>query len=64
MVAIYGNLKLLVTFYRNDRNAPYEVLCLLLFEPYCEKTGLRGLRLGPTQTRLYTTTEDGFKLEI
>ena len=27
--------------------------CLLTYEPRCEKTGLRGLRPGPTQTRLY-----------
>ena len=26
----------------------------LQFEPRCEKTGLRGLRPGPTQTRLYS----------
>ena len=24
-----------------------------IFEPRCEKTGLRGFRPGPTQTRLY-----------
>ena len=24
-----------------------------VFEPRCEKTGLRGFRPGPTQTRLY-----------
>ena len=27
-----------------------------LFEPRCEKTGLRGFRPGPTQTRLYSHT--------
>ena len=26
----------------------------LLYEPRCEKTGLRGFRPGPTQTRLYS----------
>ena len=26
----------------------------LTFEPRCEKTGLRGIRPGPTQTRLYS----------
>ena len=25
----------------------------MLYEPCCEKTGLRGYRLGPTQTGLY-----------
>ena len=30
--------------------------CLLSFEPRCEKTGLRGFRPGPTQTRLYSYT--------
>ena len=29
---------------------------LLLYEPRCEKTGLRGFRPGPTQTRLYNHT--------
>ena len=24
------------------------------YEPHCEKTGLRGFRPGPTQTRLYS----------
>ena len=27
-------------------------LILILFEPRCEKTGLRGFRTGPTQTGL------------
>ena len=27
-----------------------------LYEPRCEKTGLRGIRPGPTQTRLYSYT--------
>ena len=26
----------------------------MLYEPRCEKTGLRGFRSGPTQTRLYS----------
>ena len=26
----------------------------ILIEPRCEKTGLRGFRPGPTQTRLYS----------
>ena len=28
--------------------------CMILFEPRCEKTGLRGIRPGPTQTGLYS----------
>ena len=32
------------------------------YEPHCEKTGLRGFRPGPTQTRLYKITEDGHRL--
>ena len=32
-------------------------------EPRCEKTGLRGFRSGPTQTRL-SHTEDGWRVEI
>ena len=28
----------------------------LSIEPRCEKTGLRGFRPGPTQTRLYSHT--------
>ena len=31
-----------------------EVFMLLLFEPSCEKTGLRGFRPGRTQTGLYS----------
>ena len=27
-----------------------------LYEPHCEKTGLRGFRPGPTQTKLYSYT--------
>ena len=27
---------------------------LSIYEPRCEKTGLRGFRPGPTQTRLYS----------
>ena len=30
--------------------------CLVRYEPRCEKTGLRGFRPGPTQTRLYSHT--------
>ena len=37
---------------------PVPVNCLLvtitIYEPRCEKTGLRGFRPGPTQTRLYS----------
>ena len=33
----------------------FRVLVLqILYEPPCEKTGHRGFRLGPTQTRLYS----------
>ena len=32
------------------------------FEPRCEKTGLRGFRPGPTQTRLYN--HKGLKFRI
>ena len=28
----------------------------LVYEPHCEKTGLRGFRPGPTQTRRYNHT--------
>ena len=30
------------------------VIDSFIFEPRCEKTGLRGFRPGPTQTRLYS----------
>ena len=30
--------------------------CCILFEPRCDKTGLRGFRPGPTQTGLYSYT--------
>ena len=33
------------------------VLCIKLNEPRCEKTGLRGFRPGPTQTRLCNHTK-------
>ena len=29
------------------------IIQVRMFEPRCEKTGLRGFRPGPTQTRLY-----------
>ena len=32
------------------------ILGTSIFEPRCEKTGLRGLRPGPTQTGLYNHT--------
>ena len=28
--------------------------CLKIYQPRCEKTGLRGFRPGPIQTRLYS----------
>ena len=31
-------------------------MCFPIYEPRCEKTGLRGFRPGPTQTRLYNHT--------
>ena len=34
----------------------FSVLSACLFEPRCEKTGLRGFRPGPTHTRLYNYT--------
>ena len=33
-------------------------------EPRCEKTGLQGFRADPTQTGLYSQSEDGQRLEI
>ena len=43
-MGIFGVVKFLKNFFA----------VLLLYEPRCEKTGLRGFRLGPTQTRLYS----------
>ena len=40
----------LLVYYRVLHTIPY------LFEPRCEKNGLRGFRPGPTQTRLYNYT--------
>ena len=38
---------------QDDVQCHVEPLGALAFEPSCEKTDLRGFRLGPTQTRLY-----------
>ena len=35
-------------------HAVLSVPLLLTYEPRCEKTGLRGVRPGPTQTGLYS----------
>ena len=35
-----------------DRFAGDETLRTVIFEPRCKKSGLRGFRLGPTQTGL------------
>ena len=42
---------------RERRNKEKQLLELSSNEPCCEKTGLRGLRPGPTHTRLYNDTK-------
>ena len=45
----YVSERALKTFMKRNKNK----VSLLVYEPRCEKTGLRGFLPGPTQIRLY-----------
>ena len=55
-VFIPQNLKIMPEHYWFQLSMDLTVLICMhsIFEPCCEKTGLRGFRSGPTQTGLYS----------
>ena len=54
---IFTAVKNLSILHRRDIVIPgHKIQAPRLYEPRCEKNGLRGFRLGPTQTRLYNHT--------